>query len=216
MQKSWFVMECKYPEIKIDGKTDIRYPEIFVKKMLLEFTKKGDKVFDPFSGFGTTLITAQKLKRVGIGIEYDLKRFEYARKKLKFPNKVIHGNALKINEYNLPKFDFCLTSPPYMRNFDSEDPFSNYTKKGSYSKYLKDIKQIFSQVKKVMKKNALIIVEISNTFGKRKPMTPLAWDVGKEISKVLYLEQEIIYCAKNVNSASKGQNHSYCLIFRNK
>ena len=70
--------------------------------------------------------------------------------------------------------------------------------------------------KKVMKKNAIIVVEISNTFGKNHPMTPLAWDVAKEISKIFFLEREIIYCIKEGKLSPNLSNHSYCLIFRNK
>jgi len=216
MKKTWFAMPYTCKKIVFNGKTDIRYPEAFVHKFLLAFTKKGDKVFDPFSGFGTMLLVAQRLKRVGIGIEYDKKRCNFIRKQLRLPNKIIHGSALEISKYNLPKFDFCITSPPYMRSFDRENPFSNYSKRGNYTQYLKDTRKIFSQIKKVMKRNATVVVEVSNTFGKGHPMTPLAWDIGKVISKVLFLEKEIIYCVKNGTASVKGPNHSYCLIYKNK
>jgi site-specific DNA-methyltransferase (adenine-specific)/site-specific DNA-methyltransferase (cytosine-N4-specific) len=40
-------------------------PEWFIKL----FTKEGDVVLDPFMGSGTTIIVAQRMFRVGIGIE---------------------------------------------------------------------------------------------------------------------------------------------------
>ena len=70
---------------------------------------------------------------------------------------------------------------------------------------LKDVKRIFSKIKKIMKKNAPIVVEVSNTFGKGHPMTPLAWDVGRELSKILYLERDIIFCAKNSMTTKMAQ-----------
>lgn len=209
-------MSYKLKKIKWNGRSDMRYPDAFAEKFILEYTKKGDKVFDPFSGFGTTLTVAQKLGRIGIGIEYEKDRCDYISKKLKSPNKVIHGSSLKIKDYKLPKFDFCITSPPYMRSFDPENPFSNYSKKGSYAQYLKDIKKIYTQIKQIMKKNATIVIEIQNTFGKGHPMTPLAWDVSKEISKVFHFERELVYCYTNGELKPNSTNHSYCLIFKNK
>ncbi len=216
IKKSWFVLPYKLKKISFKGETDMRYPDKFAEKLILHFTKPKDKVFDPFAGFGTTLFAAQKLGRIGVGIEFDKDRYEFVKGRLKKPNKIIYGDALKIKSYKLPAFDFCLTSPPYMRSFDKENPFTNYTKSGSYSKYLKIIGKIYSQIKKVMKKNAIIVVEISNTFGKNHPMTPLAWDVAKEISKIFFLEREIIYCIKEGKLSPNLSNHSYCLIFRNK
>lgn len=199
---------------KLD-KNKIRFPKSFAEKFILEFTKKGDLVLDPFAGFGTTLFAAQDTGRVGFGIEYDSKRCEYIKNRLKAPNRIINADSTKLNSLNLPKMDFLLTSPPYMRHFDRENPLSNYTKKGNYNNYLTGIGKIFSKIKKLMKKNSFIVVEASNTFGKNHPMTPLAWDLGKEISKHLFLEREIIYC-HNEKSSNQNSSHSYCLIFRNK
>ncbi len=209
MENSWFLISSKLKKIKFNGDTDIRFTEKFAKKFILEFTKKGDKILDPFAGFGTTLFISQRLGRQAIGIEYDKSKYEYIKDKIKAPNQIIHGNSLKLSSYKLPKFDFSITSPPYMRFFDKEDPFANYKKSGSYSKYLKDIQLIYMQIKKVMKKNATIIIEVSNTIGEGRPMTPLAWDIGREISKIFFFEEEIIYC-------STEGDHSHVLVFKNK
>ena len=40
-------------------------PEFFIKA----YTDEGDNVFDPFMGSGTTLIAAEKLKRISFGME---------------------------------------------------------------------------------------------------------------------------------------------------
>lgn len=42
---------------------DIRNPENIVRYFIQKFTKKGDRVFDPFAGFGTTLIVSEKLRK---------------------------------------------------------------------------------------------------------------------------------------------------------
>ena len=209
MEDTWFLISSKLKKIPFKGDTDFRYTEEFVKKFILEYTKKGDNVLDPFAGFGTTLFVSEKLGREAIGIEYDKRQYDYIKKRLQDPSKIINGNSLKISAYKLPKFDFSITSPPYMRFFDKEDPFTTYKKQGSYSKYLKDIGRIYSQIKKLMKRNATVVIEVSNTIGKDRPMTPLAWDIGRELSKIFFFEQEIIYC-------SKEGDHSHVLVFKNK
>ncbi len=215
-EKSWFVMPYKLKKIKFNGNSGFRYPEKFAEKFIQEFTKKRDLILDPFAGFGTTLIIAQKLGRVGVGIEYDKERCNYIEKKISSPCQIICGDSLKIASYDLPLFDFSLTSPPYMRSFDTENPFSNYSKPGAYAQYLRDIKKIYSQIKKIMKKNATIIIEVSNTFCDGHAMTPLAFDIAREVSKVFYFERELIYCVKEGKLKPGITNHSYCLIFKNK
>jgi len=40
---------------------DVRYSESLVEYFLGEYTNEGDIVFDPFAGFGTTLIVAEQM-----------------------------------------------------------------------------------------------------------------------------------------------------------
>lgn len=216
MEKSWFVMPYKLKPITLDDETGIRFPEEFVEKFLLEFTEKNDRVLDPFAGFGTTLFVAQKIGRVGVGIEYDKKRFDFIHKQLQMPNMVIHGDALKLTSYNIEPCDFAITSPPYMQFHHTENPLTNYTKPGDYAQYLSDIRTVYSQMKHVMKKDARIVLEVSNIAGNDHPMTPLAWDIAREVSKELFFEREYIYCHENGNLDVNTGSHSYCLIFRNK
>lgn len=215
MNKSYFSLPYELENIEIDDDTNVRYPLDFAKKFIENYTEKGDKVFDPFAGFGTTLFAAQELGRIGIGIEYESKRSQYIADRLKGPSRVIHGSALEIEKYDLPKFDFSLTSPPYMRSFDKENPFSNYHEAGGYKEYLKDIQKIYRQIKGIMKPNAKIVIEISNTFGEGHSMTPLAWDVARVVGEVLFFEREIVFLHESGSENSEAQ-HSYCLIFENK
>ncbi len=63
------------PEFQHD---DVRYPESLVRHFLQEYTRPGDFVFDPFAGFGTTLVAAQAMGRIGYGLELDPAKLRYA------------------------------------------------------------------------------------------------------------------------------------------
>ena len=49
------------------------YPTPMIERIIKMTTHVGDVVLDPFLGSGTTLVAAQKLQRVGLGIELDEK-----------------------------------------------------------------------------------------------------------------------------------------------
>jgi len=131
--KSWFVIDYKLESLSGFDDPHVRFPSALPAKFIKEYTNKGDNVFDPFSGFGTTLTTAQKLGRNDYGIEFDEKKIPYIQARLKAPSKVIHGSALDIGSFDLPLMDLSFTSPPYMRTFDTENPLSNYAEEGSRS-----------------------------------------------------------------------------------
>ena len=129
---------------------DNRFSESLVEFFLNAYTKKGHLVLDIFAGLGTTLIVAEEMGRIPYGIEYDKARYEYIQRNLRHKQNIIKGDALKLLEYNLPKFDFFLTSPPYMSKEDKEYPFTSYTTKGEYNQYISDYGKIFKQVKQIM------------------------------------------------------------------
>lgn len=68
-------------------------PEKLIAKLILASSNKGDVVFDPFLGSGTTAVTAKKLGRHFIGIEKEKEYVAYAIKRLNIAdkNKEIQG-----------------------------------------------------------------------------------------------------------------------------
>jgi DNA modification methylase len=212
--KSWFQISYKSPKIDIDDNTDVRFPIELPKKFIEKLTKPGDIVFDPFAGYGTTLFAAQDLGRIGVGIEYEKNRSDFIAEKLKEPSKIIHGDSRKLAELDLPQFDLCFTSPPYMRSFDEENPLTNYHETGGYENYLKGMKSIFENIKKHMKPGAYVLVEAENTFEPGFPMTPLAWDLGKVLSEIFLLERELICCFEEGDLSTSKVNHSTILVLK--
>jgi len=55
-------------------------------KIILASTKKGDVVFDPFLGSGTTAVVAKKLGRKFVGVEIDKYYCALALKRLELAN----------------------------------------------------------------------------------------------------------------------------------
>ena len=189
---------------------DVRFSDSLVEVFVNEFTKPGDIVFDPFAGYGTTLLVSEALGRTGYGIEYSEKKARYVQGLLQHPGRLIHGDARVLLEYDLPRFDLCLTSPPYTHRSDRENPFVDYRQKGfDYPSYLEEIGRVFSQVAERLNGSGHVVIEVSN-LKKKDELTTLAWDVARAVSGVLRFEGERIICW---DEYGYGYDHSYCLIF---
>lgn len=203
-------------EFQID---DNRFPESLVEFFLNKYTDKGEKVIDIFAGLGTTLFVAEQMKRDAYGVEYNKRRFDYIQSNLMQKANVIHGDASRLEDYELPKIDFCITSPPYMSKDEKLNPLTGSTTVGNYGDYLKDLRTIFTKVKGILKVNAFLVIEASNLKGTE--VTTLAWDIAREVSTVFRFEGEIVIGWEidsypvDEGTYGYGYDHSYCLVFRN-
>lgn len=164
---------------------------------------------------------AEDLGRIPYGLEYDLNRFEYIKSELTHKDNIINGDARILERYGFPTMDFMISSPPYMHELDLDHyAMSAYTTKGDYTQYLSELQEIYAQVKKLLRPNAIVVIEVSNLKKKGEPITTLAWDVAKSISKVFQFEGEVIVGWTGESTADGiygyGYDHSYCLIFKNK
>ena len=189
---------------------DVRASENMLEHFVKEYTNEGQIVFDPFAGFGTTLLVAEELGRVGYGIEYSKPKADYVRGSIAHPERLIEGDSRNLLQYDLPSFDLCLTSPPYTNEKDSENPFVDYRQKGfDYPSYLEEMGNIFSQVAQKLNPTGHVVIEAAN-LKKNGHVTTLAWDIAREVSKVLHFEGEIMSVWDRYGY---GYNHSYCLVF---
>jgi len=189
---------------------NVRAADSLVEYCVNEFSEKGQVVFDPFAGYGTTLLIAEELGRAGYGIEFSKEKATYVQGLLAHPEHLIHGDSRKLAEYDLPLIDLCLTSPPYTNQSDTENPFVDYRQKGfDYSSYLKEMGHIFSQVSQKIKPSAYVVIEASN-LKKNGQVTTLAWDIAREVSRIFHFEGETVI---GWDEYGYGYNHSYCLVF---
>lgn len=176
----------------------------------VEYTRPGDVVLDPFAGYGTTLVVAERLGRLPLGIEIDQAKVDYVRSRLAHPEAMIHGDSRSLLDLDLPPIDFSMTSPPYMNRDDPENPFAiGQTKGYSYDAYLRDIRAVYAQLTVRMKPHGRVVIEVAN-LKRGGQVTTLAWDVGRVVSEVLHCDGEVVICW---DQYGYGYEHSYCLVF---
>ena len=188
----------------------VRAADSLVEYCIKEYSKEGQVVFDPFAGYGTMLLIAEELGRSSYGIEYSKEKASYVQSLLEHPERMIHGDSRKLNEYDLPRIDLCLTSPPYTNASDTENPFVDYRQKGfDYPSYLQEMGNIFSQVAQKMNPSGRLVIEASN-LKKDGEVTTLAWDIAREVSKTFHFDGETVI---GWDEYGYGYNHSYCLVF---
>jgi len=93
------------------------------------FTKRGQVVFDPMAGTGSTLLAALRAGRHSYGIELNPRYVEIGRNVLQHERTMLgkefqsleaiiyQGDANQIEQclktYQIPQIDYMLTSPPY-------------------------------------------------------------------------------------------------------
>jgi DNA modification methylase len=192
---------------------DVRYTDALVEHFINEFTAPGDVVFDPFCGFGTTMLVAERCGRDSYGIEYELKRCEYVRSLVKHPERVIHGDSTKLSQIEVPPFDLCITSPPYMGKDHTEDPLKAYSTTGTgYGDYLKTLQSIFAEVAAKLNPSGRAVIEVSNLKHEDGSITTLAWDIAHSLSEVMRFMGEVVVLWEP--TYNYGYDHSYCLVFK--
>ena len=191
---------------------DLRLSEQVIRYLLERYSSTGDAVFDPFAGFGTTLLVAERLGRAGYGIECDRKRWSYAQQLLVNPDRMMLGDARVMNLDGLPRFSLSLSSPIYMNSTESLDPLSGFTELGDYETYISSLVEIYSLVAAHSVAGAHLVVEAAN-LKRNGTTTMFAWDLAKALADTLRFEGELVLDWGD-RGYGFGYDHSYCLIFR--
>ncbi len=127
-QKSWFVHNPP-PRRKDVLRHPAKFPETLAQEFIEFFTKRGQVVFDPMVGTGSTLVAALRSGRHSYGVELNSAYAEIARQVVveekaalgllgyRITAEIISGNSLEIcnliSAHNIPPINYVLTSPPY-------------------------------------------------------------------------------------------------------
>lgn len=191
---------------------DVHFPESLVRTVLKEYTRPGDVVLDPFAGFGTTLVVAERMGRAAIGVELLPERVALIRGRLAGRARVVHGDARELAGLVSGPVDLCLTSPPYMTvNDHPENPLTGYeTDDGDYPTYLAELGEVFRQVAGLLRPGGHAVVNVAN-IDYAGVVTPLAWDVAHVIGEHLTFRQEVFLCWDDQPEEITGD---YCLVFQ--
>lgn len=195
-----------------EGDEDVHFTEDLAAAVLEEFTAPGDLVLDPFAGFGTTLVVAERMGRDAIGVELLDERVSLIRGRLGAGGgRVVQGDARKLSALVTGPIDLCLTSPPYMTATDHpENPLMAYeTLDGNYATYLDEIADVFHQVAELLRPGGHAVVNVANIEAEGA-FTPLAWDMARAISRHLVLRREVFLCWDRQPPELTGD---YLLIF---
>jgi DNA modification methylase len=134
--KSFFFQKglgANSPEAKYEKMHPAPFSFTDITKLIRFFTKKKEKVLDPFLGVGSTIKACLELGREGFGIELSPKWCEVTRQRLlkesnyKIDNQhLICGDSRNLKEYfDKSFFDFIITSPPYWSILDKKDHKAN-------------------------------------------------------------------------------------------
>jgi hypothetical protein len=190
---------------------EIKSPESLTRYFLKKFTSRGDKVFDPFAGLGTSLFVTEDMGRIPFGIEADPQRHQWVAGQMEHWTNLVHGDSARLQSMGFPKMDFSFTSPPYMPIHHQWNPlFAGNPAKAGYKNYLKRMEYIYGQLAGLMKRGAYVVVQADNLPG--RTYTPLVRDLSLAISKSLRPEAEIIVAWKN---PKPDYLHTHCLVFKN-
>src|SRR5262249_54040523 len=130
---------------------DNRFTEGLVEVFVDALTGPGDVVLDPFAGFGTTLLAAERRGRQGWGVEIDAARAEYIRARVEHRERVLVADVRRLSTLDLPPARLVLTSPPYSNPGDPRDALSGYVaaNKG-YGAYLAQLAKLFADLRDSM------------------------------------------------------------------
>lgn len=189
---------------------DIRLSEDILERYIDRYTDEGDLVFDPFAGFGTSLVIAEKMGRKTLGYEILKDRAAYAGTLLSDPSSIVQGDIALVDSSNLPEIDLCISSPPYMNRDDQEDPLSAYQAPvASYTEYVNRLAGIYTSIGSRLKPTGHLVIQLQN-LRNQQGVTPLAWDVHQAMGQDLQFVGEEI-CTWD--HECYGYSHGYCLCY---
>ena len=190
---------------------DVRFPPQLVEHFLMAYTEPGEVVLDPFAGFGTTAVIAERMGRRAVCIELLPERAAFIRSRA-LGVDVITGDARHLASMDLEPVDFVMTSPPYMTmNDHPQDPMTGYRAlNADYNRYLAELRGVFAQVAEVLKPSRRAVIDIANLVHSGVT-TNLASDVKAVVSEVLSFEQAVRVISDRQPPHIEDE---YCLVFR--
>ena len=227
-----------YPDIETDslwiikrrdksGAHNSKYHGNFVPQiphqLLLRYTKKGDWVLDPFSGSGTTLIEAQRLKRNSIGIEIQKEVAADSQDRINTESvegitaKVICANSTNINldkelsKLGINKVQFVLMHPPYWDIIKFSDKKEDLSNAKTLSLFKRKLGKVIDNTTSVLEKNRYCAIVIGDKYSNSQ-ITPLGFECMNLFIKKGFILKAII--VKNFGDTEGKENQQSIWRYR--
>ena len=197
--------------LKLQGLEE-RFSEDLLEYFFERYTKPGDIILDPFAGIGTSMIVAQRMGRECYGFESNMKRCEFIKSHINNQH-LFNASALDIKKHKIPNINFSISSPPYTHILHRNNPLRPSTENGAdpYKQFLRDIGDVYNQIKNKLEYKGYCVVEVSNIFDENNTFSPLAWNIATKVSKIMPLRKEIII---EWDKSMYGFSHTYCFVFQ--
>ena len=203
--KTWFAIDGSLEPIEFAGTSFFRFPEELARLVLKRFSKPGDTILDPFCGFGTALVAAERLGRIAYGIEHDQERAAYASSRVRSPTLVIHDDVANLDRHRLPPMDLSFTSPPYTSFHDRSDD--------GFTHYWDDFETIFASFRSVLLPQGRLVVELSNVREADGRVRPVGFVGASRLARLYDFECELVRYNTGPERAGPGYDHSYIVVF---
>lgn len=229
--RSWLMLDPDPPELALPDDLRDRDPLrgrdcSWVSQMrpfVRAFSQPGDVVFDPFCGFGTTLLSAALEGRRGLGLEIDPDRAALARERLRR-----HGVDATVACGTLPdaklspRIDLCLTNVPYFGcDWRGDANVGQLYRASDFATYLSAMRAIFHAVRDILPDDAYCIATIENArVGER--VVSQAWELARILGSLFEPceERVLLYPARETTPSTEDdpsrtdRSHEYALVFR--
>jgi tRNA G10 N-methylase Trm11 len=234
-QKSWFVHNPPRRENGVRPHP-AKFPETLAREFIEFFTKRGQLVFDPMAGTGSTLLAALTAGRRAIGVELSPEFCQLATERVRAEEeqlglapgtaRVIEADARALDLLSLPPVDYCLTSPPYwdmlhrkgfetQRRREAEGLPLTYSDSphdlgniADYDQFVDQVCAIYESLHDLFRPGAYLTVVVKNV--KKGPrMYPLAWDIGRRLAETYTLKDERIWLQDNQPLAPYGMFNAW-------
>ena len=193
-------------------------------QLLRRYTKKGEWVFDPFLGSGTTLIECKRLGRNGVGIELNKQvakatseRVMKEKKYFDVQTEVIHGDSGAIDIQSLLKkikvnsFQFLIMHPPYWDIIKFSNNRSDLSNAKSTRDFLAMFRKVVDNTYPLLDKGRYCAVVIGDKYSSGE-WIPLGFYVMQEMmNKGFKLKSTII---KNFDHTTAKRNQKELWRYR--
>lgn len=204
---------------KSKEETDLGHPAIFpselVKRLIETFTRTSEKVIlDPFSGSGSTVVTASRMGRIGIGFDINPNYIELTEARLRqrdiwqteidTQSQIYLMDARHLLNVIQPNsVDMVITSPPYWdilsreRTADGKDirdygnAVDDLGKIDDYQQFINELAMVFKAIYTVLKAGKYCCVVVMDIRKKNK-FYPFHADIAVMMEEIGFIYDDLI------------------------